>query len=429
MFHVFSKFNQLFIRPKIRGAIYEYQTLLIDRVKVDLSNLLDKFQQQYSGSQAQVMSQLRDIPLVSGAVIWARQIERQLDNYMARVEDVLGKGWQEQAQGKALYAKEVSFRAQLDTNSIFDTWIEKINCRKNYQIVGRIFKISLVNQKKQLCVNFNEQSISLFKEVRNLVYNGFQVPHSIVNLAKDAKRMYPFGVTLNDCLGTFYKAQKLVSANEHLNLLTAGYQKDVQDTITKGIGLRWDYFINTYDVRSVINSENRHVAFFRDISNLTHSFYEKVISVQDLLEAIEKQVAALSTCKYEHEELKSICTNIGELVAQLHLLRTSNLEQWTLTLDGRVETILVARLSSELKIFRSGTFFNSKSLLISCSLKIKNQSVYLDPPLEQAKCFWLAQLQEVIRAVTAIDRISLFKFEEGLLHELKESSCYSNLVK
>ena len=38
------------------------------------------------------MSQLRDLPAISGAIIWARQIERQLGLYMNRVEDVLGKG-------------------------------------------------------------------------------------------------------------------------------------------------------------------------------------------------------------------------------------------------------------------------------------------------------------------------------------------------
>ena len=38
------------------------------------------------------MSQIRDLPPVSGAILWARQIERQLALYMKRVEDVLGKG-------------------------------------------------------------------------------------------------------------------------------------------------------------------------------------------------------------------------------------------------------------------------------------------------------------------------------------------------
>jgi len=38
MFRVFSKFNALFVRPKIRGAIQEYQTQLIENVKTDIAS-------------------------------------------------------------------------------------------------------------------------------------------------------------------------------------------------------------------------------------------------------------------------------------------------------------------------------------------------------------------------------------------------------
>ena len=40
------------------------------------------------------MSNLRDLPEVSCAIIWAKQIEKQLNAYMRRVEDVFGKGWE-----------------------------------------------------------------------------------------------------------------------------------------------------------------------------------------------------------------------------------------------------------------------------------------------------------------------------------------------
>ena len=42
MFRVFAKFNVLFVRPKIRGAIHEYQTRLVDRVKDDIKRLHER---------------------------------------------------------------------------------------------------------------------------------------------------------------------------------------------------------------------------------------------------------------------------------------------------------------------------------------------------------------------------------------------------
>lgn len=39
MFAIFQRFNALFVRPHIRGAIREYQTQLIQRVKEDIDQL------------------------------------------------------------------------------------------------------------------------------------------------------------------------------------------------------------------------------------------------------------------------------------------------------------------------------------------------------------------------------------------------------
>lgn len=43
MFRIFSRFNALFVRPHIRGAIREYQTQLMQRVKDDIESLHEKF--------------------------------------------------------------------------------------------------------------------------------------------------------------------------------------------------------------------------------------------------------------------------------------------------------------------------------------------------------------------------------------------------
>ena len=43
MFRIFSRYNALFVRPHIRGAIREYQTQLIQRVKEDIESLHKKF--------------------------------------------------------------------------------------------------------------------------------------------------------------------------------------------------------------------------------------------------------------------------------------------------------------------------------------------------------------------------------------------------
>lgn len=118
MFRVFSKFNALFVRPKIRGAIQEYQTQLIESVKLDIAALHERFKSQYGHSEAHAMAQLHDLPPISGAIIWARQIERQLNAYMKRVEDILGNQWGMYHEGQKLQSESNSFKEKLKTKPV-----------------------------------------------------------------------------------------------------------------------------------------------------------------------------------------------------------------------------------------------------------------------------------------------------------------------
>jgi len=64
------------------------------------------------------MAQLRDLPAISGAIIWARQIERKLQAYMKRVEDVFGKDWELYAGGQKLQMVSDNFKKLLDTRLV-----------------------------------------------------------------------------------------------------------------------------------------------------------------------------------------------------------------------------------------------------------------------------------------------------------------------
>lgn len=47
MFRIFSKFNGLFFRPRIKSAIEEYQSQLLKTVKESINLLDKKFLQSY----------------------------------------------------------------------------------------------------------------------------------------------------------------------------------------------------------------------------------------------------------------------------------------------------------------------------------------------------------------------------------------------
>ena len=105
MFRVFQIFNALFTRPRIRGAIQEYQIQLLMKVEKDIEVLRDKLlnnQNQDVGHYQSMLHRSKAFPEVSNKITWTKQIERRLGIYMKRVEDVLGTNWKDLHQGKKL---------------------------------------------------------------------------------------------------------------------------------------------------------------------------------------------------------------------------------------------------------------------------------------------------------------------------------------
>ncbi|KZT24393.1 hypothetical protein NEOLEDRAFT_1094681 [Neolentinus lepideus HHB14362 ss-1] len=451
MFRVFSKFNALFVRPKIRGAIQEYQTQLIDSVKEDIKRLHEKFKTQYRFSEAYHMSQMRDLPPIAGAIIWARQIERQLLTYMKRVEDVLGKGWELYAEGQKLQSESTAFRKKLDTRPVYEAWLHDIN-RRDMGVNGRLFEIvRLRGGGFQLAVNFDPQIITLFKEVRNLLWLNFQVPHAITNMAKDAKRVYPHAVSLMETVRTYGQTLELVENNKGIEWLVAEYRNEAQRMVSKGMNIRWDYFVNQYDTTRYNSSadsrgDNRHIQFVREVASIVSILQDKTNSVIDLYKDISRAIDDLATCPYTAEAFTELLTKIQAAIDRLNLEGYANLEHWVAELDKRIEGILLQRLTHIIQLWctefdrtddgdrreplvlrditnkrRVDKRKEEKTVEGTMTLKpivheirIQNQVIFLDPPIEHARKTWIRQLHDWLGVVCRLKRIQSSRYEIGL---------------
>ncbi|KAG0049018.1 hypothetical protein BGZ83_006135 [Gryganskiella cystojenkinii] len=479
MFRVFSKFNALFVRPKIRGAIQEYQTQLIDKVKEDIKKLHDKFKMQYRHSDAYYMSQLRDLPPISGHIIWARQIERQLSMYMKRVEDVLGKGWELYAEGQKLQSESSSFRKKLDTRQIYEAWFSEVT-RRELSVSGPLFEITRNRAQGnvlQLGVNFDAQIITLFKEVRNLLWLKYQVPPQVNIIAKDAKRVYPIAVSLMETIRTYSQMVNKVQRHGEIAMLVAGYRNDAQKMVSKGSNLRWEHFANTYgSVSSYMNpnnlaatSENRHIAFVREFASVVSIFQDKVDSLISIYDDVMKLIDELPVCPFLHSTFSGIILKIQKLIDRLNLESYSNLDRWVAQLDARVEAVLVGRLQQAINAWmleyqrddheeglidardsaahgknkkrRTNREAERASILTKANevkptlkvlvheIRIKNQVMYLDPPVEQARVSWYTQLHEWLSVICTLTRIQSSRYEIGLaVQDDLEDLTYSDLL-
>jgi dynein heavy chain 1 len=449
MFRIFSKFNALFVRPKIRSAVSEYQTQLIESVKRDIQALHDRFKLQYGHSEAYAMSQLRDLPPVAGSIIWARQIERHLDNYMRKVEDILGPDWHMHAEGEKLQAESKYFRKKLETKQVFDAWYNGV-VRKNISISGRLFRINrsrATGNSFELAVNFDGEVIALFKEVRNLRWLRFPIPHAISNVSKDAKHVYPFAVGLMETVHQFTQTSRSIAEMSNVSILLDGYRNEAFSLIAKGVPLKWESFVDVYDLHSRTSlgpdrgtgrpeAGSRHVQFVRDFSSAISILQKKTSLLADINAKVQTALKALENCPYSSKDFRQHIDAIQLAVDQLNLEEYSNLQFWVDAMNQHIEAVLASRLREAIQdwveVFDNSEPFNDgqdgsdtrrehdtpasnlEVKRLTHEIAIRNQTIYLRPPLEMAQSIWLLQLQAWIGVVGLLPKIEASRYDMTL---------------
>ncbi|KAJ2904975.1 dynein heavy chain, partial [Coemansia aciculifera] len=408
-----------------------------------------------------------------------------LDMYMRRVEDVLGRGWELYAEGQRLQADSASFRRKLDTRPLYDAWYNDIS-RRDLTVGGRVFLVTrhrATGNAFQLGISFDAQLITLFKEVRELMLLGFQVPHTLVTMARDGKRVYPYAVSLMETTKIYRQASHRLQQHPEIMALAAGYRSDVMLCVRKGMGLKWQYFVMSGAGSGTVSGpggsggaggpsgvpdshENRNAAFVREFSGVVSLFQEKVEALIALNDEINSAVRELSVCPYVQANFTGILDRIQALIDRLNLDNYANLEQWVGELDGRLEQVLTMRLSRAIHVWitefdRAPPVVGDESdtadsLLATASgnnsgggalrkvihgrgmasaaplssanveesdevtpqirtlvheLRIRNQVMYLDPPLESARASWIQQLHAWLAAICQQRRPQAARYE------------------
>ncbi|GAB7350693.1 hypothetical protein MBLNU459_g1254t2 [Dothideomycetes sp. NU459] len=439
MFRVFSKFNALFVRPKIRGAISEYQAQLIGNVKNDIAALQERFKHPYGHTETHAMAQLRDLPPVSGAIIRTRQIERQLDAYMSKVEDVLGKDWALHVEGQKLQSESLMFRKKLDTKTVFDEWLRDAN-RRQLSVSGRLFAINRNRANGnilELSVSFDAQVITLFKEVRNLQWQRFTIPHAINNTSKEARRVYPYAVSLMESVNTYAQTIGVIDGMPEVSMLLNGLRSDVQALIAKGMPLRWDSLSGAYEVNvrqmplgsASDQNESKHVQFIRDFAKAVRDLQEKSSALASTNISVHAALSELESCAYTYDAFRQQLDIIQKAVDQLNLKNFTNLPLWVSGMNEKIQAIFLSRLKHSLaqwiKVF-SGLIDNEDSYgeeqirdqpeFEPCvhEIAMRNQSIYLEPPLESARATWLDHLHNWLSTICSLPKLQAARFEMAL---------------
>jgi len=461
MFRVFSKFNALLVRPKIRGAIGEYQSQLLENVKKDIVSLQERFKQQYGGSEAQMMAQLRDIPPVAGSIIWVKQIEAQLDGYMKKVEAVLGQDWSLHADGEKLQNESKLFREKLTTRNIFQTWLISVQ-KSEISVDGRLFLINKARGPSgilELHVNFDDQVVALFKEVRNLTWLGFSVPHMVSTVARDAQRIYPFALSLMESVKTYFSTIRAINEVSSVAQLMSNYVQKAHVLFAKGMPLKWGTFVNDYEFHqkqkqarpdgvlkgadSLLRNESAHVQYVRNLSTATATLQEKMLTLRNVDATIQKALTDLHTCPYDSKIFQSLVSTIQNSVDKLNLENYANLEHWVVSLNLQLELILRDRLReamrhwtrsfsspeeskhpAQFEVEEQQTTHHAQFATIEVEISMNNQTIFVLPPVAHVKATWLQNLETWLDVLCSLQRIKATRYQVSAVSALHQTQDY-----
>jgi dynein heavy chain 1 len=280
------------------------------------------------------MSKIRDIPPVAGSIIWAKQIEHQLNMHMSHVEAVLGKDWATRhVDGQEMKANSDSFRLKLNTQELFEEWSRKVaQMNVNQMYTWRIFSVDTQRASKgtifSLKVNFSTEFITLIKEVRNMKWLMSRVPLPIVNKAYTARQMYPYAISLMENVTTYKRICHRVNEKQTYQLLVAGMKNEIQNLIIGMSTMAWD----SCKLESSVQKFSDAIYNFREKP-------EELISVEA---SIELQLKELDTCSYEEAKFSAILHEIQKSIDYLSLNGFSNLPQWMLKLNEELEKKLAS---------------------------------------------------------------------------------------
>lgn len=423
MFRVFNRFNPLFFRRRIRGAIQQFQIRLIGNVEADIKALQNKFKQSYQYSQASIMSNVIDVPPVSGAIIWAKQIERQLDTYLKRVGDVLGPGWEQHLEGRKLQEIGKAFKEKLNTRQMFDHWVRQINDTKQLLVTGRLFCVEEIRNKTfQLVVNFDHQIVELFKEVRNLQWLGFKVPVTLKFISDEARLKYPHATNLQS-LNEMYSVI-LDSLDDELKTLLALQIDNVRSCVEKSFlkrkSLTWD-------------SDDKQLGdYCSEFAQHVYTLQNKLNDTIDKTTNINTVLVELKQCPYDAKIFCDKINSIQLVVDAMNLASYSNLEYWVKNLENRIDSILKKRLTTAIQhwmsqfencnwsneLIKNSNEFNTDNLLINESsiiswheIVLRKHVLDLAPPLEEARSLWISSLHNVLAVVCNLPRLQSSRYD------------------
>ena len=433
MFRVFARFSPLLTRTRVRVAVKEFQIQLIATVAQAVQKLQSKFTLKYESSSAARIARLRGIPLVSGKILWAKQMERQVNALMERMGDVLGPNWGQQLEGRQLRKSGDELLAKLDARSFFRAWVTEWERELAAHASSRLHSYPVViemNRGNELFAkaNFDEKSEILFKEIRHLKWLGFEkdVPKTLSIVSDEAIQRYPFGVAIKTALRSYQAARSLLTVN--LEPLVMPQLLEIREIVSEAFDVKLDTSTAIAKKRRIRWDSPNLSDWVTRLSDSVTKLEERVEQLLHTCDTVEAAIGKLNTVEYSSPSIRKILESIQGSIDEMSMSGYSDLAIWVRSVDERLAVVLAERLQIALENW-AYTFAASeqsekpegevvspihesiKIASIAVDILLRNQEISAVPAVPTVRSLYLNKLHEFIGVVCDLPRPNSSRFD------------------
>mmetsp|Transcript_17192 Transcript_17192/g.32539 ORF Transcript_17192/g.32539 Transcript_17192/m.32539 type:complete len:4250 (-) Transcript_17192:45-12794(-) len=388
MFAVFARFNPLLARASIQNAVKEFQIELISTVAKAIERLQAKFTHKYESSSASRISRVRGIPPVSGKILWAKHIERQVNTLMKRMGDVLGPSWGQHLEGRQLRRSGEELLSKLDAKAFFRSWVSDWEREMSIEATSASTRLNSYpikidreasNGALVATVNFNEKYELLFREIRYLEWMGFErdIPRTLTLASQENLVRYPYAMALRAALRSYSVAREFITPE--LEPLVKSHLCSIRDSIAEAFGVTLDGNSRPSSTQRIRWGTKELGVWVAGLTELVTRFEERVEILSQVCQKVEACLDALGEIKYDHHAFTSLLEDIQKLIDQLSLAGFTELNTWVVVINTRISLVLQKRLDDAIEDWNN--FFDAKADLKNEKNEEKKDALSTSPVL------------------------------------------------
>lgn len=354
MFAVFARFRLLLSRTRVRAAVKEFQLQLIATVSTAIEKLQSKFTLKYEQSAAARLSRLRGIPPVAGKILWAKQMERQVNLLMERMSNVLGPQWGQQLEGRQLRKSGDELLAKLDARGFFRSWVTEWEKELTISASSKLNSYPVIvdanlNGDFEAKVNFDEKNELLFKEIRHLKWLGFgkDIPKTLTMVSEESNARYPFAIAIKTALRSYQAVRVLITPE--LEPLVLPQLLEIRECVAEAFDVKLSSSTAVSKKRRV-RWETKDMTEW--VTKLTESVTKFEDRVEQLLRACDKVDIALNLLEevsYDGTKFQAVMTSIQKTIDEMSLSGYSDLDSWVKVVSDNMASVLAKRLEGALR--------------------------------------------------------------------------------